>query len=337
MHRVALSLHADRGLLLSLAWLRQGCESGQCGALVKAMLGILEGIPHRTLVARNMREVLGMSSLDKRGMEAALRAKLGADLPSGAIEASLNILWSFGLLDFEPYGDSMLARTTRLWSLISGVESFRRLDGREKVILALVGGLLFGTPANIVFKFVASGIRNFDDLHAILRSRVAYRYGELCRGVERACNTLLESLSMVDRPLDVGILKVEEGRPHVGLGELILAGLSAVGGAMLEVSPGASALRPPYTFRYTVSRDEEGIAGHYAFSTPELLALERDVFGGIRDYGLGVSGVVLEALGRADPYAGRPEHFRRALEDVVGVLRRHRAEIERDLQLTYGL
>jgi len=343
MYRVLLSLHVSRRLLLSLARLWHECES-ECKALVKAMLVVLEKTPHRTLVTRNVREVLGMSSLDRHDIEATLRAMLGMDLPNGAIETSLNILWSFGLLDFEVYGDRILARTTRLWSLVSSrVESirfrrsFRGLDEREKIILALVSGLLFNTPAGLIFKFVASGVRNFDDLYAILRSRVLNRYGELCQNMERACNTILESLSMVDRPLDVGILKAEEERPYVGLNELILAGLSAIGSVKLNLSQEASTLKPPYTFEYRISRDGEGVAGYYVFTTPEILALERDVFGRIRDYELGVSTTVMKALEQSNPYAGRPEHLRRALTVTILTLKYHRTQIERDLQLTYSL
>jgi len=336
MHRVLLSLHVDRRFLLSLARLWHECGS-ECKALVKAMLTILEKTPHRTLVTRNVRDVLDMSSLDRHDIEATLRAMLGVDLPDGAIEASLNILWSFGLLDFEVYGDRILARTTRLWSLVSRAESFRRLGEREKVILALVSGLLFNTPANLVFKFVASGIRNFDDLYAILSSRVANRYGELCSKIERACNSILESLSIVDRPLDVGVLKIEKRYPYTGLNELILVGLSAIGSVRLNLSPKALTLKPPYTFEYRVSRDEKNAVSYYIFTTPEILALERDVFGRIQDYDLGISEAVVKALEQSNPYAERPEHLRRALGVIVLTLRYHRAEIERDLQLTYGL
>lgn len=337
MNMVPLFAHVSRKFLLNLSRLWATDKAKQRDMAVRLLLSVLENQPHQYIISRTIDEILNISHLNKHYILDTLKLASDFKLPKNIIEPAVGILWSFGLLDFEVLRNRILARTTRLWTVINDCDSFKRLDPRGKVLLALLSGLIFNTPAKLIFKFIASGVRSFDELYSYLSSRVLSRSPkEVCSGIEKSCITLLESLSMVERPLTLGIIATTKKISKVGINELIIVGLSAIGSIKLNLPPRAQSLKPPYTFTYRLSKENRKAMKHI-FTAPEVLVLERDVLGTIQDYGLGISEELQKAIASANPYQNRPENLKEAMVEVFETLEKHQREVERDLKLVYSI
>jgi len=337
MSTVLFPMNTSRQFLLNLSRLSRGGR--QQSDVARSLLLFLEKQPYRPLTIRAVDEVLQTRVLVKRRLLEELKRE-GVKVPESFIEGAVSLLWSFGLLDFEIYKNRVYVRATGLWKTLSTTDGFSALKPREKLLLTLLSGMLFDTPAKLVFKFIVSGVRDFDELYKILSARLQGGMPkDLYIKVGRACTTILASLKMLERPLSTGVmtLRKSSGYPYVGINEAIVAGLSAVGSVVINLAAGSMTLKPPYTFTYRLYRDKNRVTSRYVFSAPEVLLIEGEVTGTMQDYGLGISEEIREAVASSDPYQGRTQSMLKVMNSVFKALKERSAEIESELQLMYGV
>lgn len=338
MSAVLFPMNTSRQFLLNLSRLSRGGK--RQSDVAKSLLVFLEKQPYRPLTIRAADEILQTRVIVKRRLLEELKRE-GVKVPESFIESTVSLLWSFGLLDFEIYKNRVYVRATGLWKTLSTANGFSALkQPREKLLLALLSGMLFDTPAKLVFKFIASGVRDFDELYKILSVRMQGGMPKDIYGkVGRACTTILASLRMLERPLSRNVMTLRKsgGYPYVGINEVIVAGLSAVGSVVINLAAGSMTLKPPYEFTYRLYRDRNRVADRYVFSAPEVLLIEGEVTGTMQDYGLGTSEEIREAVASSDPYQGRTQSMLKAMRGVFKALKERSAEIESELQLMYGV